>query len=114
MSVSGLQLGLMAGFALAAFAGEPALRRDGAFWVEESRGSALVAPNGHIRITTFGAVKLTVDNRDCVCDVSEVPDECPALIGQVHLELMDFVVDPDRRQLIGNPAYGGEQLIELL
>jgi hypothetical protein len=56
MSVSGLQLGLMAGLAVAAFAGEPALHRDGAFWVEESRGSALVAPKGRIRITTFGAV----------------------------------------------------------
>jgi len=56
MSVSGLKLGLMACLALAAFAGEPGLRRDGAFWVEEGRGSVLVTPKGNIRITTFGAV----------------------------------------------------------
>jgi DUF4097 and DUF4098 domain-containing protein YvlB len=56
MSGSGLQLGLIAGLAVAAFAGEPGLRRDGTFWVEESHGSVLVAPKGHIRIATFGAV----------------------------------------------------------
>jgi len=32
----------------------------------------------------------------------------------VPLELMDLVVDPGRRQLIGNPAHGGEHMIELL
>ena len=56
MSVSGLKLGLMACLAVAAFAGEPGLRHDGAFWVEEGRGSVLVPPKGNIRITTFGAV----------------------------------------------------------
>ncbi|MFO0927308.1 MAG: hypothetical protein U0736_09745 [Gemmataceae bacterium] len=65
-------------------------------------------------VATYGAVKLSVAGRDCVCDVTEVADECPVLIGQVPLELMDFVVDPTRRQLLGNPAHGGEQLIELL
>jgi predicted aspartyl protease len=65
-------------------------------------------------VATFGAVKLTVGGRDCVCDVSEVADDCPVLIGQAPLELMDFVVDPARRQLVGNPAHGGEQLLELL
>lgn len=73
-----------------------------------------VTPMGIRDVATFGAVKLTVNGRDCVCDVSEVADECPVLIGQVPLKLMDFVVDPARRQLIGNPAHGGEQLLELL
>ncbi len=65
-------------------------------------------------VATYGAVKLTVDGRDCVCDVSEVVDDCPVLIGQVPLELMDFLVDPVQKRLIGNPAHGGEHLIELL
>jgi clan AA aspartic protease len=65
-------------------------------------------------IPTFGAVRLTIQGRDCVCDVQEVDDACPVLIGQVPLELMDLVVDPGRRQLIGNPAHGGEHLMELL
>ena len=63
---------------------------------------------------TFGAVRLTVQGRDCVCDVTEVNDACPVLIGQVPLELMDFLVDPSGRRLIANPAHGGERLIELM
>lgn len=65
-------------------------------------------------VPTYGAVKLIVQERDCICDVTEVDDVCPVLLGQVPLELMDLVVDPGRRQLIGNPAHGGEHIIELL
>lgn len=65
-------------------------------------------------VPTYGAVKLTVQGRDCVCDVTEVDDACPVLLGQVPLELMDLVVDPGRRQLLGNPAHGGEHMIELM
>jgi predicted aspartyl protease len=65
-------------------------------------------------VPTYGAVKLTVQGRDCVCDVTEVDDACPVLIGQVPLELMDFLVDPGHRQLIANPAHGGEHMIELM
>jgi hypothetical protein len=43
----------------------------------------------------------------------EVPEDCPVLIGQVPLELLDLVVDPAGQQLIGNPAHGGEQVLEL-
>jgi predicted aspartyl protease len=48
-------------------------------------------------VPTFGAVKLIVQGRDCVCDVTEVDDACPVSIGQVPLELMDLIVDPGRR-----------------
>ena len=65
-------------------------------------------------LPTYGAVRLTVQDRDCICDVTEIGDACPVLIGQVPLELMDLVVDPGRRQLIGNPAHGGEHMIELM
>ncbi len=65
-------------------------------------------------VPTYGAVKLTVQERDCICDVTEVDDACPVLIGQVPLELMDLVIDPGRRQLTGNPAHGGEHMIELM
>jgi predicted aspartyl protease len=61
----------------------------------------------------YGTVQLTVQDRDCHVDVAELPDDCPALIGQVPLELLDFVVDPVGQRLIGNPAHGGEQMIEL-
>jgi clan AA aspartic protease len=65
-------------------------------------------------VLTYAAVRLTVQGRDCVCDVTEVDDACPVLIGQVPLELMDFVVDPGQRLLVGNPAHGGEHMIELM
>ncbi|MBI1902606.1 MAG: retroviral-like aspartic protease family protein [Planctomycetia bacterium] len=65
---------------------------------------------------TFGVysvVQLTVQGRDCKVEVTEVPDDCPALIGQVPLELLDWVVDPINQRLIGNPEHGGQQMIDL-
>jgi predicted aspartyl protease len=78
------------------------------FRVRRARTSA-----GTIDMQVYRAVRLTVQGRDCITDVSELPDECPVLIGQVPLELLDFVVDPAGQRLIGNPAHGGEQMIEI-
>jgi hypothetical protein len=61
----------------------------------------------------WGRVLLTIQGRDCPTDVVEVPDDCPVLIGQIPLEVMDFVVDPASQRLTGNPAHGGEQVYEL-
>jgi len=61
----------------------------------------------------FDAVRLTIQGRDCVVDVAEVPDEVPVLVGQIPLEHLDFVVDLANRKLIGNPAHGGEQMFEM-
>jgi predicted aspartyl protease len=60
----------------------------------------------------YGTVKLTIQERDCPMDVLEVPDSVPVLIGQLPLERLDFVVDPQGCRLIGNPAHGGEHIIE--
>jgi predicted aspartyl protease len=61
----------------------------------------------------YSSVRLTVQGRDCDVEVSELPDDCPILIGQVPLELLDFVVDPVGQRLIGNPAHGGEQMMDM-
>lgn len=61
----------------------------------------------------YSTVQLTVQGRDCRVDVTAVPDDCPPLIGQVPLELMDWVVDLQGQRLIGNPEHGGEQMIEM-
>ena len=61
----------------------------------------------------FEAVRLTIQGRSCTMDVLEVPDGVPVLIGQLPLEHLDLVVDPRNRQLIGNPAHGGEHMYEL-
>lgn len=68
---------------------------------------------GLATLQVYGTVRLTVQGRDCTCDAVAIPDDCPVLIGQVLLELLDFVVDPSGPRLIGNPAHGGEQMIEL-
>src|SRR5688500_12310528 len=49
---------------------------------------------GSREVQQYSAVKLRIQDRDATIDVVEVPDDCPVLIGQVPLELMDFVVDP--------------------
>ena len=62
--------------------------------------------------SVFQAVRLHVQDRDCIVEVLEVPDAVPVLIGQVPLEILDFVVDMPNRRLIGNPAHGGQQMFE--
>jgi len=68
---------------------------------------------GHREHGIYSGVHLVIQDRDCIIDVTEVPDACPVLIGQVPLELLDFIVDPGRQQLIGNPEHGGEHMIEM-
>ena len=67
---------------------------------------------GPVETQMFGAVRLSVRDRFCFCDVLEIPDDCPVLIGQIPLEAMDFVVDPIKQRLIGNPDHGGEFMID--
>lgn len=68
---------------------------------------------GQVPLNMYRAVRLTVQGRDCISDVGEIPDEFSVVIGQVPQELMDWVVDPKRQQLIGNPEHGGEHIIEV-
>lgn len=50
------------------------------------RSRRVLTTSGVRDVAIFGAVRLTVNGRDCVCDVVEVDDACPVLIGQVPLE----------------------------
>ena len=68
---------------------------------------------GPVTVQVYGTVRLTIQGRDCPSDASELPDDCPVLIGQVALELLDFVVDPVGQRLIGNPEHGGEHMIDV-
>jgi len=68
---------------------------------------------GPVSLQVYGTVRLTIQERDCPADVLEVSDDCPVLIGQLALEALDFVVDPTKQRLIGNPEHGGEQMVEL-
>ena len=68
---------------------------------------------GIVEIALYSMARLTVQGRDFNCDVAEIPDDCPVLIGQIPLEGLDFVVDPIQQRLIGNPEHGGEHMIDL-
>jgi predicted aspartyl protease len=67
---------------------------------------------GPLTMQVYDAVRLTVEGRDGTFDVLELPDDCPVAIGQVPLGVLDFVVDPQGRRLIGNPAHGGEHMLD--
>jgi predicted aspartyl protease len=80
----------------------------------EKSGSKRVTSNtGGGEADVYSAVRPTIQGRSCTMDVMEVPDDVPALIGQIPLEHLDFVVDLRERKLIGNPAHGGEHVYEL-
>jgi predicted aspartyl protease len=68
---------------------------------------------GYVEAPVCDAVRLTVQGRECTIDVAEVGDHCPVLIGQVPLELLDYIVDPINRRLIGNPEHGGEDMFDM-
>ena len=69
---------------------------------------------GSVEVPMYRAVRLTVEGRDCISDVGEIGDEFSVVIGQVPLELMDWVVDPKGQRLTGNPEHGGEQMIDII
>ena len=83
----------------------------------------------------YRAGRLTIQGRDCAIDVGEIGDGFPVLIGQVPLELLDWVVDLSNirkrsqvldftglhpfsdsysgQRLIGNPEHGGAHIMEI-
>jgi predicted aspartyl protease len=77
------------------------------------RARTALSSAGTITVSVFGTARLTIQGRYCPTDVSELPDECPVLVGQIPLESLDFVVDMRGGRLIGNPAHGGEQMLEM-
>lgn len=68
---------------------------------------------GHREVATYGLVRMTLQGRDAPLDVAALPDECPVLIGYIPLEQLDFVVDPIRQRLVGDPFHKGENLIDM-
>lgn len=69
---------------------------------------------GPATLPVYRAVRLTIQGRDCISDVAEISDDLPVIVGQVPLELMDWVVDMRGQKLIGNPDHGGEYMIDAL
>jgi clan AA aspartic protease len=76
--------------------------------LEKVRERPVRTSGGPRTVSVYEPVRLTIQDRDCTVDVLEVDEHAPVLVGQVPLELLDFVVDPRNQRLIGNPAHGGE------
>jgi len=68
---------------------------------------------GSLPMPMYRAVRLVIQGRDCTIDAGEIADEYPVIIGQVPLEMLDWVVDLKNRRLIGNPEHGGEHVMEV-
>ena len=81
--------------------------------LEYLRTSNAVSSGGPVAVRVFGTVRLTIQERDCPADVTELPDGCPVLIGSIPLHAMDLVVDVTSHRLTGNPLHSGEHIIEL-
>lgn len=69
-------------------------------------------PTGVRLATAYGPVRFTIQGRDDSSEVIEVADDNPVVFGHIALTALDFVVDPDRQVLTGNPAHGGERMGE--
>lgn len=67
---------------------------------------------GSVPVPRYSVVRLTIQGRDCSLEVGEIDDKFPVLIGQIPLEMLDWVVDTKNQRLIGNPAHGGEHILE--
>ncbi len=66
--------------------------------------------NGLRRRPVYSPVRLELMGRHGNFDVVQVDNDVPNLLGQIPLEYLDFVVDPNGRMLTPNPEHGGEQM----
>lgn len=73
-----------------------------------------ITAGGTRMVDVYQAVRVEIMGRDATVDPMEVPEGNPVLVGQIPLEMMDWVVDARGRRLVGNPAHGGEHVLELL
>jgi len=82
--------------------------------LQQYRSRPARTPTGICDFEVYGMTQLTILGRDARVEVTEIAEGNPVLIGQVPLELLDFVVNPKNQRLIGNPDHGGQQMIDLL
>lgn len=85
-----------------------------ALGLEQFETRQAITSAGLLPCNLYRAAWLTVQGRKCTVDVAEVPDDCPVLVGYYPLEVLDFVVDPVGRRLIGNPEHHGQNILDLL
>jgi clan AA aspartic protease len=65
-------------------------------------------------VPRVGGIKIEIRGRDALVSALVGPAGSTALIGQIPLEEMDFVVDPKSRELRPNPASPDAPVLDLL
>jgi predicted aspartyl protease len=65
------------------------------------------------RTRIYEAVRLTIQGRECSLEVLAT-DSNAVRIGRIPLLALDWVIDHENGQLIGNPAHGGQHVAEVL
>jgi predicted aspartyl protease len=68
--------------------------------------------NGIRQRGVFQPTWLEVQGRHGIFEVVDLDEDVPNLVGQIPLEYLDFVVDPQGRKLIPNPEHGDKQMSE--
>ena len=68
--------------------------------------------NGIRQRGVFQPARLEVQGRHGIFEVVDLDEDVPNLLGQIPLEYLDFVVDPQGEKLIPNPEHGDKQMSE--
>ena len=71
--------------------------------LERQRSRTARTAAGVVAFGVYEAVRLTVQGRDCVVEVMELPDECPVLIGQNSAGRARFRGRSRRPTTLGQP-----------
>jgi predicted aspartyl protease len=66
--------------------------------------------NGYVERSFYGGALLSIGDRYATIDVIESPDDLPALIGCIPLEIMDLLIDPVNQRLVGR---NGDRIVIL-
>jgi predicted aspartyl protease len=68
---------------------------------------------GSAPVVKYDPVRLTIMGRDCTMEVLEALEGAPVVVGRIALLNLDLVVDQAASKLTGNPAHGGEWVLEM-
>lgn len=82
--------------------------------LEFSREIEVRTTNGKVRRRVYEGAKLTIKDRSATVDVIELDSSLPPLVGHVPLEVMDWVVYPEKLDIFPNPEHNNEYMIDLL
>ena len=81
--------------------------------LEYMRDVEVKTTNGIVSRRIYGGARIFIKDRSATVDVLEIDDNLPPLIGVVPLEVMDFVVYPDKLDLMPNPEHNNEYMLDL-